>query len=288
MRLLFIRHGDPDYEHDCLTEKGRREAEALAEHSESLRMGEIFVSPLGRAQETASYSLKKLGKTGTTREFLQEFITDLNINGCPELIRAYPDTRRLTPEFAERKRHTLSTLLTPERAAEYAPDAVGRLPEYEPRIVWDMVPSYFTEHPELMGESSWRDSLLTRQGQVGIYYDYVTGALDGLLAEHGYVREGRHYRVERSSEETLTFFCHLGAACALLSHLLNASPYLFAQVFAFAPTSVTEVVTEEREKGIAAFRALRLGDISHLALAGEEPSFSARFCERFENEDQRH
>ena len=97
-----------------------------------------------------------------------------------------------------------------------------------------------------------------------------------------------HYRVERSSEETLTFFCHLGAACALLSHLLNASPYLFAQVFAFAPTSVTEVVTEEREKGIAAFRALRLGDISHLALAGEEPSFSARFCERFENEDQRH
>ena len=251
-------------------------------------MGEIFVSPLGRAQETASYSLKKLGKTGTTREFLQEFITDLNINGCPELIRAYPDTRRLTPEFAERKRHTLSTLLTPERAAEYAPDAEGRLPEYEPRIVWDMVPSYFTEHPELMGESSWRDSLLTRQGQVGIYYDYVTGALDGLLAEHGYVREGRHYRVERSSEETLTFFCHLGAACALLSHLLNASPYLFAQVFAFAPTSVTEVVTEEREKGIAAFRALRLGDISHLALAGEEPSFSARFCERFENEDQRH
>ena len=118
MRLLFIRHGDPDYEHDCLTEKGRREAEALAEHSESLRMGEIFVSPLGRAQETASYSLKKLGKTGTTREFLQEFITDLNINRCPELIRAYPDTRRLTPEFAERKRHTLSTLLTPERAAE--------------------------------------------------------------------------------------------------------------------------------------------------------------------------
>lgn len=288
MRLLFIRHGDPDYIHDCLTERGRREAAALAEMAEELRMGEIFLSPLGRAQETASYTLKKLGKTGETREFLQEFITDLNINGCPELIKAYPDTRLLTPEFAKRKRHTLSTLLTPERAAEFAPDAEGKLPEYEPRIVWDMVPSYFTEHPELMGESSWRDSLLTRRGQVDLYYDYVTGELDRLLAEHGCVREGRHYRVERSSGETLTFFCHLGATCALLSHLLNSSPYLFAQVFAFAPTSVTEVVTEEREKGIASFRALRLGDISHLALAGEEPSFSARFCERFENEDQRH
>ena len=30
MRLLFIRHGDPDYEHDTLTEKGRREAALLA------------------------------------------------------------------------------------------------------------------------------------------------------------------------------------------------------------------------------------------------------------------
>ena len=73
MRLLFIRHGDPDYIHDCLTERGRREAAALAEMAEELRMGEIFLSPLGRAQETASYTLKKLGKTGETREFLQEF-----------------------------------------------------------------------------------------------------------------------------------------------------------------------------------------------------------------------
>ncbi len=26
MKLIFIRHGDPDYEHDTLTEKGIREA----------------------------------------------------------------------------------------------------------------------------------------------------------------------------------------------------------------------------------------------------------------------
>lgn len=31
MRLLIIRHGDPDYAVDSLTEKGRREAEFLAE-----------------------------------------------------------------------------------------------------------------------------------------------------------------------------------------------------------------------------------------------------------------
>ena len=29
MKLLLIRHGDPDYTHDSLTEKGQREAELL-------------------------------------------------------------------------------------------------------------------------------------------------------------------------------------------------------------------------------------------------------------------
>ena len=31
MRLLIIRHGDPDYANDTLTEKGHREAQLLAE-----------------------------------------------------------------------------------------------------------------------------------------------------------------------------------------------------------------------------------------------------------------
>ena len=31
MKLLFIRHGDPDYTNDTLTKKGWREAECLAE-----------------------------------------------------------------------------------------------------------------------------------------------------------------------------------------------------------------------------------------------------------------
>ena len=31
MKLLFVRHGEPDYEHDSLTEKGDREASLLAD-----------------------------------------------------------------------------------------------------------------------------------------------------------------------------------------------------------------------------------------------------------------
>ena len=37
MRILLIRHGDPDYENDALTEAGRKEAEALSERMKSIK-----------------------------------------------------------------------------------------------------------------------------------------------------------------------------------------------------------------------------------------------------------
>jgi len=55
-----------------------------------------------------------------------------------------------------------------------------------------------------------------------------------------------------------------------------------------APSSVTTVVTEERRKGIASFRMSSFADISHLYAGGEQPSFAARFCECFDNRDERH
>ena len=66
MRILLIRHGDPDYEHDTLTEKGRREAELLAKRASSLAMGSCYQSPLGRAMDTALSESdgKRCGSTG--------------------------------------------------------------------------------------------------------------------------------------------------------------------------------------------------------------------------------
>ena len=50
MRILIIRHGDPDYVHDSLTEKGWREAELLKNRLIREPMSAIYCSPLGRAQ----------------------------------------------------------------------------------------------------------------------------------------------------------------------------------------------------------------------------------------------
>ena len=58
MRILIIRHGDPDYSIDSLTEKGWREAELLSERLVKEGITDIFVSPLGRARDTACPTLE--------------------------------------------------------------------------------------------------------------------------------------------------------------------------------------------------------------------------------------
>ena len=78
MRIIFIRHGDPDYANDSLTEKGWREAALLAERVSGWQVTDFYVSPLGRARDTASLSLQKTGRTARTLPWLREFHAPIN------------------------------------------------------------------------------------------------------------------------------------------------------------------------------------------------------------------
>ena len=73
MRLILIRHGDPDYVRDTLTEKGWREANLLAARAKNWKVDDAFVSPLGRARDTASGCLKAWGKEEKVLDWAQEF-----------------------------------------------------------------------------------------------------------------------------------------------------------------------------------------------------------------------
>mgnify|MGYP001749888343 CR=1 FL=1 len=66
MKLIIIRHGDPDYEHDTLTPKGVREAKLLSERISKLDVKAFYCSPLGRAQDTASYTLDKMNRSAVS------------------------------------------------------------------------------------------------------------------------------------------------------------------------------------------------------------------------------
>ena len=73
MKLLIIRHADPDYEKDSLTEKGWREAEYLSEMLAKMDIKKFYTSPYGRARDTASLTLEKMNRTAEVMPWLREF-----------------------------------------------------------------------------------------------------------------------------------------------------------------------------------------------------------------------
>lgn len=78
MKILIIRHGDPDYSIDSLTEQGWVEAECLSEKLVKMDIKAIYTSTLGRAKDTASVTLKKLGREADgIFEWLKEFPTEI-------------------------------------------------------------------------------------------------------------------------------------------------------------------------------------------------------------------
>ncbi len=72
MRLIFIRHGEPNYQLDCLTETGKLQAQAAAERLKEENIDVIYASTMGRATETASYTAKLLDKEIIPVDFIRE------------------------------------------------------------------------------------------------------------------------------------------------------------------------------------------------------------------------
>ena len=241
MKLLIIRHGDPDYSIDSLTEKGRREAELLKNRLIKQNIKDFYCSPLGRAKATAEPTLKAFGKKAEICPWLEEFggyIID-------------PKTK-------------------------------------EKRIPWDLMPEYWTKEPDFFDKDKWIDTPLISSGNIKEKYAAAISGIDSILQKYGYIREGNLYRVEKESNDTVALFCHFGGECVLLAHILNISPVLLWHGFVALTSSVTTLITEEREKGKAYFRCCGFSDISHLYAGDEPPSFQARFCETYSNFDERH
>ena len=240
MKLLIVRHAEPDYSIDSLTKKGWREAELLSERLKKLNIKKVYCSPLGRAKDTASLTLEKIGKQAQICDWLEEF-----------------NARIDDPYTGEKNRR-----------------------------VWDCMPAFWTKEKNYFDREEWCYTELMKKGDVEKRYNEVVSELDRLIESHGYEREGSLYRAVNPNSETVILFCHFGVECVLLSHLLGISPMALWHGFVALPSSVTTLITEEREQGFAYWRCNGFGDISHLYAADEPPSFAARFCEKFTDGDR--
>ena len=157
----------------------------------------------------------------------------------------------------------------------------------ETKGAWDRLPREWTDNPAFYNPQDWIKTPLMQSGNVERKYQKVCKGVDKLLAEHGYVHNGNVFEVQNSNHDTIVLFCHFGVECVILSHIFGCSPMVLWHNFVALPTSVTTLITEEREQGIAVFRTQQFGDISHLYAGGEEPAFAARFCECYDD-DTRH
>lgn len=238
MKLVIVRHGDPDYEKDSLTPQGFKEADLVADRISKLDVKAFYCSPLGRAQDTARPTLEKMGRKAKTLSWLREYEGRIKING-------------------------------------------------EKKGAWDRLPREWTDNPDFYDYKKWIETDIMQSDNVPRTYKKVCKGIDKLLADHGYRHEGKHYLVENPNHDTVVLFCHFGVEAVILSHIFGCSPMVLWHNFVALPTSVTTLITEEREEGIAVFRTQQFGDVSHLYAAGEEPSFAARFCECF-TDDTRH
>ena len=73
MKIIFVRHGHPDYEKDCLTELGHLHGEAVAERLKDEPIDRICSSSNGRAYETALHICEKKGLPLSAQfEFMRE------------------------------------------------------------------------------------------------------------------------------------------------------------------------------------------------------------------------
>lgn len=238
MKLIIVRHGDPDYEIDSLTEKGWREAELLSDRLSKMDIDYMYCSPLGRAKDTAKATLKRMNREAVELTWLHEF------------------------EGKVRKGLKITS-------------------------AWDRLPKEWSTNADYYDREKWRQTKLMKTMNVNSEYDKVCSGIDELLKKHGYEHEGGYYRVTNSNHDTVVLFCHFAVECVILSHIFSCSPMVLWHNFVALPTSVTTLITEEREKGIAVFRCQQFGDISHLYAGNEEPAFAARFCECYDD-DTRH
>ena len=185
MQLLIIRHAEPDYVNDSLTEKGKREAALLAERLCKLPIRAFYISTMGRAQETALPTLRKMGLQLPSRQSQAE--TDNSGTAA--------QSSSVTVQECDWLREFSHKIFRPD-----VPDKRS--------IAWDWLPLDWTEKEPFFDREKWLEDDVMKEGGVSERYLEITRYLDRVLKDHGYVREESYYRAEHPNRDIIAFFCH--------------------------------------------------------------------------------
>lgn len=148
MRLMIIRHGDPDYSIDSLTKEGWLEADLLKDYLLTQKLDYLYCSPLGRAKDTALPYLKATKREALICDWLHEFETGYAIH------------KKMSPNKC---------------CWDFIPEEIEEDPRYFDVNHWFETPVYQEGHAKEAYDrvTSALDALLKEHGyeRRGMYYD---------------------------------------------------------------------------------------------------------------------
>ncbi|MBQ7374254.1 MAG: histidine phosphatase family protein [Clostridia bacterium] len=83
MKIIFVRHANPDYELDRLTKLGRIQAEAVSTVLCEMGIERVYSSSNNRALETADFTAKKLSLDVVKCDFIREINWGMKDSNLP-------------------------------------------------------------------------------------------------------------------------------------------------------------------------------------------------------------
>ena len=208
MILYYVRHGDPIYNPDSLTEYGKQQAQALVKRLTLYGIDEVYASDSTRAVMTATPTCEALGLQPLLLPWMNEglaasrfWINKADGSGCWCFHDA--DTVRV---FAS----------APIRA----------------------LGEEWHTHPNLPRQDFG-------QGISAVHKD-VDEFLLGLGFAH--IREEGKYRVLKKQEKRIALFAHQGAGMSFLSSLLDIPYPMFCTHFDMGHSGVTAIYFDEKKE----------------------------------------
>ena len=224
MRLYYVRHGDPIYSPDSLTDLGKRQAEALSRRMCLHGLDRIYASTSVRAQMTAQPTAEVLKKPVTLLDWAHEN------HAWDQLSYEVEPGRRTWIWSGERFRLGMQN---PEVRA------LGRK---------------WYEHPMFSEYPSFGEGIQRIQRETDAFLASLGYTHD--LEKNLYISEG-------GNRENIGFFAHEGFGMAFLSCILDIPYPMFSTHFALAHSRVCVIEFPEKA-GAVVPNMLQFGGDSHL------------------------
>ena len=210
MILYYVRHGDPIYHPDSLTELGHKQANALVKRFSVYGLDKIYASTSNRAKLTAKPTCDALGKEPVLLDWANEHYAWLEFTSKNE-----KGERRWLADDPKYKPMLNSTEV------------------YNMGFEWYNHP-YFAEFDCKNGTKRINDNTDAFLEELGFKHD----------------REKRCYKVIKKNTDRVALFAHWGFGLLFLSSILDIPYAHFCTRFSLGHSSVTAIYFDENAEEV--------------------------------------